>query len=160
MGMRLTARLGPVLLATVLGVGCDSSEEQNQYAVDAGRPAEGYTETNGNGEVVSDDPDDWRVAPFFIGKIDVEPARPNGVQSGLAFIPLRVLSPGVVSRLSLRVRLEDGRLDFLAEILDASTVGAYEFTFSGGQLPGKGLHRVFVFDALGEIVTYGDILVL
>jgi hypothetical protein len=152
-----------LLMAALLVPGCDSAEEQNQFALDAGRAASGFTrvrQVDNDYEIVDEDEDDWRIAPVFRGQIDVEPARPNPVGVGLAFIPLRIVSPGVVQRLALRVQnVEQGRTEPVTEIVDASTVGAYELTFSQAQLPGKGLHRMFVFDEFGEIVTYGDVMV-
>ncbi|NNF04187.1 MAG: hypothetical protein HKN17_06950, partial [Rhodothermales bacterium] len=50
-----------------------------------------------------------------------------------------------------------GNLRLLDEIPATSDPGAYVFRFSPVILARQGLVRVFVFDTLGELVTYGDL---
>lgn len=151
-----------VVALVMLAVGCDSQGEQDTFAHQARRQPDGITVTTVDGETVSVDPDDWRTSPFYRGRVRVDPAFPNPVSVNLVNIPLTVIGFEAVqgSGLTLRAFGPTGTdLVRLGDILNVDGPGAYAFTFSPGQFGTKGLHRVFLFDLAGEIVSYGDILV-
>jgi hypothetical protein len=61
--------------------------------------------------------------------------------------------------LILRAFNASGRFVLLDEERDATQPGAFIFSFSPALLGQTGLHRLYVFDGFGEIVSYGDLLV-
>ncbi|MBT4603538.1 MAG: hypothetical protein HOC28_10410 [Bacteroidetes Order II. Incertae sedis bacterium] len=75
-------------------------------------------------------------------------------------IPVTILEfNSIQGGLSLRARDASGNLRTLDDILDSSDPGAYIFRFSPALLARTGLIRLFIFDRLGELVSYGDLMV-
>ena len=147
-----------VVLATI--VACDSTDSQDDFVQAASSPPSGITRTDASGQVTSEDTDDWRTSPFFVGKVFVDPAYPNPAQVGSTItVQIRVLQFGDISgRLVLRAEVGDDLVP-LDELIDTSSPGAYIMQFSGAQLGRTGLHRLYIFDEFGEIVSYGDLLI-
>jgi hypothetical protein len=61
--------------------GCGQGDDQRKFEQEAFRYPDGFTQTNHNEEIINgnEDPDDWRVAPFYQGLVFVDPAFPNPV---------------------------------------------------------------------------------
>jgi len=138
---------------------CDSQGQQNDFEKEADLPPKGFTTTDENGQVVTEDKDDWRTSPFFLGKILVEPAFPNPTNGEVVNVTFNVLEfDAVGNRMVLRGRDPNGRLSLLDEIENASEPGAHTFRFAPGLLGQKGLHRLFIFDTVGDLVSYGDLM--
>lgn len=147
-----------VLLITATLAGCDSQEQQNNFVDDAGLAPSGFARTDDTGRILDDDMDDWRTAPVFAGKVRFDPAYPNPVGGEFVTIPVTVLEFNAVQGgLVVRARDGAGDLRLLDEIPTTSDPGAYVFRFSPVILARDGLVRVFIFDTLGELVTYGDL---
>ncbi len=157
--MRRTLRI-VLLIPIVLLAGCDSTDSQDDFVKAAQSPPSGYTRTDASGQVVSEDTDDWRTAPFFVGKVVVNPAYPNpGGAATTVTVPIRILQFDDLSGgLLLRAEVDD-RLRLLDELIDTSSPGAYIMQFSAAQLGRAGLHRLYVLDEFGELVSYGDVLI-
>lgn len=120
----------------------------------------GFARTDSQGTILDDDEDDWRVAPIYGGKVRVDPAYPNPATIDFVTIPVTVLEfNSVQGGLSIRGRDASGTLRTLDDILDATDPGAYIFRFSPALLARSGLVRLFIFDRLGELVSYGDLMV-
>jgi hypothetical protein len=156
---RLLTGCCTALLLTAAG-GCDSSGEQDSFAREASRPASGITRVTELGEVVEVDEDDWRTAPVYVGEIRVDPAEPNPVSIG-GFVSIQV-SVTVFNAVQAPLRVEtqrDNRLRTLDIIDRASDPGAYAFTFPASEIGTRGLHRLYVFDGVGELVSYGDVII-
>ena len=154
-------RVASLCLLVALSWGCDLGEEQDTFAEDAARPPSGITRVDAEGKVLSQDEDDWRTAPVYVGEVRVEPAEPNPATAG-GFVSIRVtvtLFNAVRSPLRLKVRRNDGLLETIGTIDRAADPGAYAFYVPTDQIGPRGLHRVFVFDGVGEIVSYGDVMV-
>lgn len=147
-------------MCTALGVGCDTQEQQDQFRADAFAVPSGFTQTDDNGEILSEDEDDWRAAPIHFGRIRIDPAFPNPTGGKFVNVPFSVREfnafPGGLELASLDANANFVRLD---RIPDAKDPGAYVFTFNPTFLARTGLVRVFVIDARGELVSYGDIMV-
>ncbi len=153
--------------------GCDSQEMQQAFEDDANVPPEGITRTDGggglvlrdNGEPVSEDLDDWRTAPLYAGTIRFDPAYPNPTFTDLITLPFVVQQfDALPGGLAVRGFDNTGRFVLLDEAFDATQPGSYAFIFSPSLLSGsgdvtsiRGLHRIFVVDTQGTLVTYGDI---
>jgi len=146
------------LLITATLAGCDSQEQQNNFVDDAGRAPSGFARTDDTGRILDDDMDDWRTAPVFAGKVRFDPAYPNPVGGEFVTIPVTVLEFNAVQGgLVLRGRDANGTLRTLDDLPEAAEPGVHAFLFSPSILARDGLVRVFVFDRVGEIVTYGDL---
>lgn len=151
-----------LLTATILVLlpACDAAEQQSAFVDDASLPASGYARTNADGIILDDDKDDWRTSPVYGGKVRFDPAYPNPATADFVTVPVTVLEFNAVQGgLVLRARDSAGRLRTLDEIQAAADPGVYVFLFSPSILARTGLVRLFVFDRLGEVVTYGDLLV-
>ena len=143
-------------------IGCDTNAEQEEAFKDAAfRMPSGFTETTERGDVVSDDPDDWRVSPSYFQRLVIDPAFPNPASVGISVaIPIRVrLSDTVQGGLDL-VSYDANRIPRLLDrVEDARSPGAYVFRFMPGVLGTTGLKRVYVLDTAGGLVSYGDIMI-
>lgn len=152
--------LGVEILAAA---GCDTQGAQKDFIDEAGQPPRGITRILDNaygGTICSEDADDWRTSPVYSGIILIErPASPNPVGgSSLVTITIRVLQfDRVLGSLVVRSFGNANTLIVLDTIIDASSPGEYVFQFSPSLLTENGLHRLFIFDSIGELVSYGDI---
>lgn len=147
-----------VCWASLLFTGCDTQERQSEFAEAASLPASGYARTDADGIVQDDDLDDWRTAPVYGGKVRFDPAYPNPAAGGFVTLPVTILEFNAVQGgLVLRARDADGRLRTMDDLLQTTDPGVYVFTFAPTILARTGLIRVYVFDRLGEIVSYGDV---
>lgn len=164
LGMSITRfRFLPVLVV-MMGLssmaGCDSQEQQDEFVQDAGATPEGFAQTDDAGRILDDDQNDWRVAPIYGGKVRFDPAYPNPVVGSFVTIPVTILEfNSIQGGLTLRARDASGSLRTLDDILDTSDPGAYIFRFSPTLLNRTGLVRIFIFDRLGELVSYGDLMI-
>ncbi|ARA92876.1 hypothetical protein AWN76_006665 [Rhodothermaceae bacterium RA] len=148
------------LLSLLLMAGCDSTGPQETFEDDASRPPSGFTRTDANGGVLSVDEDDWRTAPAFAGIVRVSPAHPNPPGDQFVNIPVSVFQFNQV-RGGLVVRALDAadRFIVLDEIQQASSPGAYVFTFSPSLIGRRGLVRLFILDGFEKLVSYGDLMI-
>lgn len=152
--------LGVVAAGLILLAGCDSTDQQDTFAAEASRSPSGITRVTESGEVLEVDEDDWRTAPVYRGAIRIDPAEPNPVAIG-DFVTIRVVVT-VFNRVRAPLRVEsvwEGRLRTLDVIDQAADPGAYVFSFPASQIGREGIHRLFIFDGVGEIVSYGDVFI-
>lgn len=151
-------RFGFVAVAVLISAGCDTAAQQKDFLDEAQATPSGITQTDQNGEVVSLDDDDWRTAPLFLARVEVEPAYPNPASGVVVTIPFRVLQPNEVSGgVYVRSFDADGDVIPLGESLETSGPGLYIITISPAQLGPTGLHRLFVTDVFGDLISYGDL---
>lgn len=165
-GCRGVATLKPQLwILLLLGglLGC-SSAPQEDFVRDAFRPPEGFTRTDENGQVLAEDPDDWRVAPAYRGYLRFDPAYPNPFSGGVVRLPFHVFSP-LSGTLSLWAEDEEKRLRLLDESASLSQPGLYVFTFNPAILARDGslsrlagLHRLRIYRG-NDLVSYGDLMI-
>ena len=154
-----------VLLATN---GCSSADDaQRKFENEAFRAPSGFTRTSSSGEVISVDPDDWRVSPLYAGFVEVSPAFPNPTIGDNVTIELLITGLGAVNGLEvfsldeqnqLKPLFYDDRIPLpvgFSQIL----INPVRFGPSGTIAGARGLHRVFVFDGRENLITYGDIMV-
>lgn len=150
-----------VVLAALAWAGCDTAEQQNEFEDEAFSLPSGFTRTDENGEIVSEDTDDWRTSPVYITRVLIDPAFPNPVPPGeFVTIPVQVREfdsvQGGLELVSFGENRIPRRLD---DIRDASDPGAYIFKFNPALLGVSGLVRVFIVDSRGGLVSYGDLLI-
>lgn len=160
-------RLRPLAVLALFLVlpACDTAEQQDEFFLDSELPPNGITRTSETGEVLDEDPDDWRVAPAFRGAVRVDPARPNPVErSGLVEIVVQDLfDDAIVGGLSVRGFRNNDLAQPLTLAFDEGP-GTYVLTFNPTELRVSGgddsqLFRVRVFTQDFRLVTYGDIQV-
>lgn len=163
------------LAAAFLLVACGGADLQREFEEEAGRPPSGITRTDATGALIRDasgdpvqvDSTDWQAGPLYAGAIRFDPAYPNPVRSGVVTIPFVVpFSNSLAGGIRLRGFDDVGRFVLLDEVLDASLTGAWTFVFSptalsaAGDLSSiRGLHRLFILDSRGRLVSYGDLLI-
>lgn len=160
------------LLFTVLYVACGGSDEQRRFEREAFRPPEGITKTNTQGEVQEEDPDDWRISPYYQGLVEIQPLYappyPNPVPLGSVLnFEIGVMGIQPVSGIDVQVRYPDDTWKNLYSTIgnsmppgittfqiDPVTLGQF-----GTPTSAKGMHRIYIFDFNQRLITYGDILV-
>lgn len=156
----MRATLSLLLLVAILCGGCDTQEQQDEFVQSAGEAPDGFAQTDRTGLIINDDQDDWRIAPVYGGKVRFDPAYPNPATIDFVTIPVTILEFNAVQGgLALRGRDSSGNLRTLDDIIDTSDPGAYIFRFSPALLARTGLVRLFIFDRLGELVSYGDLMI-
>ncbi len=152
--------LSLLLIAAIFVGGCDTQEQQDEFVQSASETPQGFARTDESGLILNDDKDDWRIAPVYGGKVRFDPAYPNPASIDFVTIPVTILEfNSIQGGLALRGRDSAGNLRTLDDILDASDPGAYIFRFSPALLARTGLVRLFIFDHLGELVSYGDLMI-
>lgn len=142
---------------------CTQSDEQREFEEKALSLPENITETADNGAIVDNntDPDDWRIAPFFQGVIQVDPPFPNpllttqqltiNINAGIdAASALRILV--LYNERSLRVIYPSSPLPSGTTVIYLSALDIARFNENA-----EGLYRVIIEDGDENIITYGDI---
>lgn len=157
------------ILVFILIAGCGQNRDQRDFENQAFNTPDGFTQTNASGQVEEEDPDDWRIAPFFQGMVEVRPAYPNPVQT-TGQISIDVEITGIESVSGLRVIVfhhveevvEPIFVDQRAPLPPGLTVvpiNPVELGRFNNVESALGLHRVIVMDGSENIITYGDIMV-
>ena len=160
---RTAALLLPLLaLASLPLAGCDALDGQSEFEQDAFRAASGIARTDESGNVIADDPDDWRTAPLyaFSGFQVVLRAYPNPARLDQG-VTIQVRAgdaiPGGLRIVAYRAGL---RRPIPGQQDDVPGPGTYTFTFFPGEIPGAqpgDLWRLVFFDGQSHVVTYGDL---
>ena len=159
-----------ILLIFILA-GCGQDDEQREFEQEAFQLPEGITETEGNGTIISEDPDDWRTSPFFQGLIFVEPAFPNPVStSDQLSLEIEVSGIDAVSGLTVAVLIDDAANAGFRTLytnsqspyptgLTSIPINPIELGRFNTPESARGLHRLIIFDNRQNIISYGDVLV-
>ncbi|MFD2533339.1 hypothetical protein [Gracilimonas halophila] len=156
-----------LLFATV--VSCTRNDAQREFEQEAYSAPNNYTETApNNGDILNNDPDDWRTSPRFQGFITVKPPFPNPVATNQTILfELDVVSQGTVNGLLVYILFDNGDRRVIYEDFDALPQGLYDFQISaislspveGSSVSARGLKRIYLFDLNNRMISYGDILV-
>lgn len=148
-------------------VSCNQSDEQRQFEREAISLPENITETNGNGEIVEgrEDPDDWRIGPYFQGVVYVDPLPfPNPLLTNQR-LNLNIFVTGVDGVAGLRVYViyNEGSSPLLYQSNTSPLpTGQTSISLAAGDIARfddnpEGLYRLIVEDRQGTIITYGDV---
>lgn len=145
--------------------GCNQNSDQREFERAAFSAPSGITETNERGEIINNnnDPDDWRISPFFQGDVDlIPPPFPNPVQSNdIITIDIQVHFLDRISGISLRVYQPPNMypVDERTQI----TTGTTTFKINPllisppNQTNPAGIYRLIIQDETQNVITYGDI---
>lgn len=164
-----------ILLLLLAFNACNTAnEDQRKFEDEAFSEPQGFTATDDRGNVIEgeEDPDDWRIAPLFVGLIEVRiPAYPNPVTPGIdnnVSIEFDVFVDESIHGLRIYGYNEnDNRVPLMSEHVDRTLDAIlHEFTFDPNKLSQygsrgdiTGLHRIYITDRNDELITYGDIMI-
>lgn len=154
----------PVLALFILITisGCNQNSDQREFEKEAFSEPNRITETNDQGDIINKDPDDWRIAPFFQGDIDlITPPFPNPVLTNdrlniniqvnfldrISGIYIRVYRFGTLYPVDERTQITPGTTSI---VLDPRII-------SGGIPQPAGLYRIIIQDETENVITYGDV---
>lgn len=142
--------------------GCSQNSDQREFEQQAFSEPSDITVTNQNGEVISRDPDDWRIAPFFQGDIElISPPFPNPVLTNDRLtINVQINFLERISGIYIRVYRPPSfyQIDDRAQV----TTGITTFTIDPIQIAGgnpnpQGRYRIIIQDENENVITYGDV---
>ncbi|MGF1669634.1 MAG: hypothetical protein ACFCU6_04230 [Balneolaceae bacterium] len=157
-----------VFLLLILFIsGCGNSDDQRKFEQQAFQQPSGITETDNQGNIISNDPDDWRIAPIFQGLVEVSPAFPNPVSiNGQLRIELDIKFLDSVNGIEVAVLFQDRSVGTLfddpsiqippgLQVIDINPLelGRFESEVIG-------LHRILILDIRRNIISYGDVRVV
>jgi len=158
-----------LLLSFILLAGCGQSDDQREFEREAYAMPDNFTETTGSGEIVQEDPDDWRVSPFYQASgVEVSPAYPNPAKTDEQItIDVDVWGydsvPGLI--LVARYHEQNSRILIFESYQNPLPPGNTTINFSVSELgilddgSRRGLHRVILLDNNENVISYGDIMV-
>lgn len=155
-----------ILTFILLITACSSSDDaQKKFEQEAFRLPNAITETNSSGDIISTDPDDWRISPFYSSFVEIRPAFPNPSGGEVLSIELLITGLGSVNGLEVFFIDEKDRLRLL--FFDERTplptgftliqINPLDFSSNNTIAGAVGLHRILIYDRRGNIISYGDI---
>ncbi len=135
-------------------------------------PIENFTRTNQNGQILSEDPNDWRIAARFAGEVQIsQVAFPNPTRNGQVQLTMQFSSTIGFPRIDFLGITRDGFPVNYPVILETDvnvpSFGAKTYLIdlvkispnrNLADLRGR-LFRVRVIDLAGNIITYGDVFI-
>ncbi len=135
-------------------------------------PIENFTRTNQNGQILIEDPNDWRVAARFAGEVQItQVAFPNPTRNGQVQLTMQFSSTVGFPRIDFLGITRDGVPVNYPVILETDVnvpqFGAKTYLLdlvkispnrNLTELRGR-LFRVRVIDLAGNIITYGDVFI-
>ena len=149
---------------------CSEDEEQRDFEQMALRPPSGIVAMSANGTPVEDgesDPDDWRIAPEFLGIFIIETAAfPNpvafnssfeiliSINSFQAVNGLRIFAFQQPSQMGAALIQETGPLNIGVRSIRLSP---QQFASSTGTGNVGDLYRIIIYDGRGDVISYGDV---
>ncbi len=171
---RLKSTLYAFLMAMLLlfsAAACGQNDDQRDFEREAFSLPDGITETDERGQIIdgNEDPDDWRIAPFFAGLVFIDPLPgPNPVPIGDR-ITFEISSPFIdgISFLEIIVLIQDGT-NFQPrsvygparfELSESISIDPVLFGRTGTAESARGLHRIILLDGRDAVISYGDVLV-
>jgi hypothetical protein len=148
-------------------VSCNQNDEQRQFEREAISLPQNITETNENGKIVEgrEDPDDWRIGPYFQGIVYVDPLPfPNPLLTNQR-LNLNIFVTGVDGVSGLRVLVlyaESSARPLYESNTSPLPTGLTSISLAAGDIARfdenpQGLYRIIVQDRQGVIITYGDV---
>lgn len=155
-----------LILILILASSCNQSSDQREFEQAAFSLPDGFTETDSRGEIINRDPDDWRIAPFFQGLIEIDPAFPNPVQSNEQITINRVVT-GIESISGFRVLVfyENSNIQFIFDDFERPLApGLRSIPLQAADIAQfaespQGLYRIIILDVNENVISYGDVMI-
>ena len=154
-----------LLLLGLLLTTCQQDSAQQQYEAEAYGPIEGYTQTDLQQNVLSQDTKDWQVSPYYEGLIRILPLFPNPISyGGTAYLEITLNGAPIQSYLELgylnfnnqwiplQQETVSSEFELVTFVIDSRNFG------SSAELA-HGLHRLLLYDGNQRLITYGDIFI-
>lgn len=147
--------------------GCTQSDDQRRFEDEAFTPPDGIAEMTPDGEIISEDPDDWRISPMYEALVDVDPVYPNPVPfNSYVYLNIIINSQDAVDRIDIwtfkfpdQTRSTGVILDQSMLIFGSNLVSIPSNSIAGGTGSGSGIYRILVLDGRENVITYGDVRV-
>lgn len=157
--------------AGYLLTGCSKSNDQRDFEKQARSEPQNITETDGQGNVINADPDDWRIGPTYsglvsIGTPDNQPPYPNPLPFNQDLtINIYIRSIETLKRIEVysfeRPSQVNGPLsvlqNFTTPTLETITLSGETISGSSGGSQASELYRLLIYDGQQNLITYGDI---
>lgn len=154
-----------ILFVSLAAISCAKPDAEDD-------PIENFTRTNQSGQILSEDPNDWRIAARFSGEVQLtQVAFPNPTRNGQVQLTMQFSSSIGFPRIDFLAITRDGvpvnypvilETDFNVPSFGAKTYLLDLVKISPNrnitELRGR-LFRVRVIDLAGNIITYGDIFI-
>jgi hypothetical protein len=157
-----------LFLAFTVIITCKRDSAQEQFEREAFAQPENITRTDANANILSNDPDDWRIAPLFQSFVEINAPAYANPSIGLRFtIEILITGLEAVSGLEIYTRdnfgrpyiiYTDNRRPLPPGIIDIYIDPTW-LTPTRIYSNAIGLHRIFIYDYSGNMITYGDLLV-
>lgn len=154
-----------LLLLGLLLTTCQQDSAQQQYEAEAYGPVEGYTQTDLQQNVLSQDKKDWQVSPYYEGLIRILPLFPNPISyGGTAYLEMTLNGAPIQSYVELgylnfnnqwiplQQETVSSEFELVTFVIDSRNFG------SSAELA-RGLHRLLLYDGNQRLITYGDIFI-
>ena len=154
-----------LLLLGLLLTTCQQDSAQQQYEAEAYGPIEGYTQTDLQQNVLSQDKKDWQVSPYYEGLIRILPLFPNPISyGGTAYLEMTLNGAPIQSYVELgylnfnnqwiplQQETVSSEFELVTFVIDSRNFG------SSAELA-RGLHRLLLYDGNQRLITYGDIFI-
>ena len=154
-----------LLLLGLLLTTCQQDSAQQQYEAEAYGPIEGYTQTDLQQNVLSQDKKDWQVSPYYQGLIRILPLFPNPISyGGTAYLEMTLNGAPIQSYVELgylnfnnqwiplQQETVSSEFELVTFVIDSRNFG------SSAELA-RGLHRLLLYDGNQRLITYGDIFI-
>ena len=153
------------LLVGLIFGSCQQDSAQRQYEAEAYGVVEGYTQTDLQQNILSQDKQDWRVSPYYEGLIRVLPLFPNPISyGGTAYLEMTLNGAPVQSYVELGYLNYNNRWVHLQQQTVRSEFELVTFVidsrnFGSSAEVARGLHRLLLYDGNQRLITYGDIFI-
>ena len=158
-----------LLLSFILLAGCGQNDDQREFEREAFAAPDNFTETLGDGKIVREDPDDWRVSPFYQGLFFIDtPAYPNPVEttdqvriqiSNYDRVVTSLRTIVWFSEEGLELNVPSGSYDNFERNQTTISINPSELSRENTPESWVGLKRVILLDQDGNVISYGDIKV-
>ena len=154
-----------LLLLGLLLTSCQQDSAQQQYEAEAYGPIEGYTQTDLQQNVLSQDKKDLQVSTYYQGLIRILPLFPNHISyGGTAYLEMTLNGAPIQSYVELgylnfnnqwiplQQETVSSEFELVTFVIDSRNFG------SSAELA-RGLHRLLLYDGNQRLITYGDIFI-
>lgn len=157
------------LTVLVLGLGAcqaDDDNMQKDFEREAYSLPSAITKTTFNGTIESRDSNDWRVSPYYLGLLTVQPPFPNPASTTQTVqLLVTIQSLDVLSRVRVWT-FNPSRPSTLWPVWSSTSLGPgileipmnpMNFTPTGSVTDIRTTHRIILTDQLDQVITYGDV---
>lgn len=164
--MKIRTLITPLLTLALFTLSCGENPDQAEFEKEAHAQPSGYTQTDDRGNIVNDDPDDWRIAPRFSGDIEFSlPPYPNPSVTQTIRFEMLIGGLNSINGASIYVRRNNGTYKIVRSNRQSPLpTGLIQFNIDPLELSQDyelyqidNLYRIFIYDNNENLITYGDI---